>query len=158
MDMTRMTPPRRAKLVLLVLAVAIVGLGVWAWKPVWLWATTRHVYVEMRRPGWSPQRGWKTVLRWSGEAHGRMVLFDPRTGWKVIERRFAYGEQLEISSWDGGSVAMQVWLDDSGTRPYGYYSRRSPPWLWGATDETAPSIPEWMKDDEKWAKALEEAR
>ena len=26
-----MTPPRRAKLVLLVLAVALVGLGVWAW-------------------------------------------------------------------------------------------------------------------------------
>ena len=24
------------------------------------------------------------------------------------------------------------------------------PWLWGVTDQTEPSMPEWMKDDEKW--------
>ena len=34
----------------------------------------------------------------------------------------------------------------------------SPPWLWGVTDQSEPTMPAWMKDDEKWAKALEEAR
>ena len=35
-----MNSPRRARLVLLVVAVAIVGLGVWAWEPVYWWAMT----------------------------------------------------------------------------------------------------------------------
>ena len=32
--------PRRTKLVLLVLAVALVGLGVWAWEPLWVASKT----------------------------------------------------------------------------------------------------------------------
>ncbi len=33
--------------------------------------------------------------------------------------------------------------------------RARPPWLWGVTDQTEPTMPAWMKDDEKWAKARE---
>ena len=32
---------------------------------------------------------------------------------------------------------------------------QSPPWLWNVTDQTAPSIPAWMKDDELWQRALD---
>ena len=38
-----MTSPRRARLVLLVLAAAIVGLGVFAWEPVYWWVMTTEV-------------------------------------------------------------------------------------------------------------------
>ncbi len=41
-----MTPPRRAKLVLLVLAVAIVGLGVWRGEAVYWWVMTERAYWE----------------------------------------------------------------------------------------------------------------
>ena len=46
-----MTPPHRAKLVLLVLAVAIVGLGVWAWMdegPLWRWTMRKRSYVAVQ--------------------------------------------------------------------------------------------------------------
>ena len=33
--------------------------------------------------------------------------------------------------------------------------RRAPPWLWGVTDQTEPTMPAWMKDDEKWQAALD---
>ena len=32
---------------------------------------------------------------------------------------------------------------------------RSPPWLWNVTDQTAPSMPAWMKDDEQWQRVLD---
>ncbi len=65
-----MTPPRRAKLVLLVLAVALVGLGVFAWEPVWMWATTRESLewgaASWKEPGIEVQRGVKRLSIWNG--------------------------------------------------------------------------------------------
>ena len=73
-----MTPPRRAKLVLLVLAVAIVGLGVWAREPVWWWVMTERIVHEVSEDEKLPvgsnavfslnddTRGWLRVNRWSG--------------------------------------------------------------------------------------------
>ena len=29
------------------------------------------------------------------------------------------------------------------------------PWLWGVTDQTAPSMPAWMKDDKQWQATLD---
>ncbi len=72
-DLNRMTPPHRAKLVLLVLAVAIVGLGVWAWEPVWWWVMTERTYIELPS-GTShsdlSERGWAQLSRWSNNPHG----------------------------------------------------------------------------------------
>ena len=45
-----MTPPRRAKLVLLVLAVAIVGLGVWRGEAVWMWMSTKRISITSQTP------------------------------------------------------------------------------------------------------------
>ena len=36
--------------------------------------------------------------------------------------------------------------------------RSSPPWLWGVTDQSTPSMPGWMKDDAKWQAALDAQR
>ena len=30
-----------------------------------------------------------------------------------------------------------------------------PPWSWNVTDQTQPSMPEWMTDDAKWQAALD---
>ena len=34
-------------------------------------------------------------------------------------------------------------------------TRRAPPWWWDVTDQTEPSMPEWMKDDEQWQATLD---
>ena len=31
----------------------------------------------------------------------------------------------------------------------------APPWRWGVTDQTEPTMPAWMKDDAKWQAALD---
>ena len=83
------TPPRRAKLVLLVLAIAVVGLGVWAWEPVWWWVTTGTVPVDRIRRSFSlrhPLRGYDRVKRWDpGVLHGRQVVWYAQTGMMAWE-------------------------------------------------------------------------
>ena len=70
---TRATP-RRAKLVLLVLAVALVGLGVLASEPLYWWVTTERSYCED-----GGRRGWLIVDRGDDDILGA-VFFDPTTG------------------------------------------------------------------------------
>ena len=42
---------RRARIVLLVLAVGIAALGIWAWEPVYWLLTTEKVYFGYWTPG-----------------------------------------------------------------------------------------------------------
>ena len=147
-----MTPPRRAKLVLLVLAVAIVGLGVWAREPVYWWVMTERVWSEHETDRWVYVRGWERVSRWADDSPNRH-RFEGKW-WYVRNGLLYYHHDAQRRTtqtfWDiNGSVQCQL---------QGSELRRSPPWLWGVTAQTKPTMPAWMKDDEKWAKALEEAR
>ena len=155
-------PPRRAKLVLLVLAVALVGLGVWAWVdegPLWRWMMTTRRYRESSRES-ELVRGWSTIHRWSGINVGPFADYFVRSG-----KRSSYGSESDDgiykhTSWKfDGSVSWQISYNvriPPGDREKGL--NYLPPWLWGVTDQTEPTMPEWMKEDEKWAKAFEEQR
>ena len=55
-----------------------------------------------------------------------------------------------------GSVAEQNQAASIDGHPSMH--REGPPWLWGVTDQTEPSMPEWMKDDAKWQVALDAQR
>ena len=143
-----MTPPRRAKLVLLVLAVAFVGLGVLASQPVYWWVMTKRQYYEIFYMG-GRERGYQAVWRWGrqpGVAHGWGRSYNVDSGVLRGESYHENGLLLRETSWfHDGEVIHQ--LDEAK-------SRWAPPWWWGVTDQTEPTMPAWMKDDEKWQAAL----
>ena len=161
-----MTPPRRAKLVLLVLAVALVGLGVWAWEPVqWLWwrVTARRVVGEGTIDwGEGPLRirGWYFVRKIDGvDSFGPDAFYYVETGFKAWDIvRLSSNSDLGEVFWNSNGGVLCQGRPPQGPRKtldlsVDYY-HKSPPWLWGVTDQTSPSIPEWMKDDAQWQAAL----
>ena len=93
-------------------------------------------------------RGWLRVNRWSGRVE-KARLYYRNTGLMAVEATRDDGDALLTTAWrEDGSVWHQV-PPRTRTLP------QSPPWLWGVTDQTAPSIPAWMKDDERWQAALD---
>ncbi len=149
-----MTPPRRAKLVLLVLAVALVGLGVWAWEPLWMWATTKTVTRPPATRNWDGLRvrSYAIVKRWRDFPPERTVEFYEKTGFKSMEVEWR-AAPFRWTTWNvDGSVAEQNQADIDG---HPIIHRDSPPWLWGVTDQTEPTMPAWMKDDAQWQAALD---
>ncbi len=151
---------RSAKVALGVLVVAVVSLGVWAWEPL----LTKTTYY-----GQSGQRGWHRGYRWSDprwpRSYGHAILWWEDSGFKQWEI-FVRDGDLCVTSWNSdGSVAGQSIEAQRGPDPeatktppwwWGLTKQRqySAPWLWGVTEQTEPTMPEWMKDDEKWAKAV----
>ena len=145
---------RRARVALTVVALAVVGLGVWAWEPLYDWVSIERMLLDegFFEDGAKyvddfgvfaghPARGWTMEDRWTGH-YVYLVGFYLETGMKSLE-----GEGERITVWRiDGAVAFQE--GDDGEK------RRSPPWLWGVTDETSPTMPAWMKDDAKWQAAL----
>ena len=151
-----MTPPRRAKLVLLMLTAAIVGLGVWHGEAVWWWVMTKRDPCQNGSDG-HEMRGWETVPRWEFlGTHRSAELWFAETGFKASKGEWETADRLagfRITVWNpDGSVKMQ--LKGLPRRD----KKASPPWWWGVTDQTEPSIPAWMKDDEKWQAALDAER
>ncbi len=147
-----MTPPRRAKLVLLVLAVALVGLGVWRGEAVYWWVmTTKPVFEDLNdRNHTHCKRGFVVRYRWSGDlAPGVSCGWYLANGLKAWEDEWTEtGQRIRRTVWQ---VDGTVWYQDLGL----VNTRRSPPWLWGVTDQTSPTMPDWMKDDAQWQAALD---
>ena len=152
-----MTPPRRAKLVLLVLAVALVGLGVWAWVnagPLYWWVMTERVYVERVDSEGYRVRGYRGRSRWGDDDRlPLLVLWYVDTG--LMANKSVHGEQPRATTWrHDGTVNCQLGHDRARLRG-GPTLWSRPPWLWGVTDQTEPSMPAWMKDDALWQAALD---
>ncbi len=167
-----MTPPRRAKLVLLVLAVALVGLGVWAWEPLWMWVMTKTVLVEHlpsvdrvqtldRAEKWVSyaRRGTYSVERWIGGFHGWYRVWFTETGKLACEMYFRHHWPVRRTVWwFDGTVAEQtrpIGVPNESDDSVALETKTEAPWWWNATDQTEPSMPEWMKDDAKWQAALD---
>ena len=76
-------------------------------------------------------------------------------GFLGVEGWFEDGIPIRQTAWDAeGRVTIQVeWTGKGGSSNQRYISR--PPWLWGVTDQTEPTIPAWMKDDAQWQAALD---
>ncbi len=161
---------RRGKVVALLVALALVAVAVPLAEPVWRWVTTKRTassqilpgghlgHGESSLPGGHLTRGYADVNRWGRESRLEETSWYVENGRKAFEQEWSDGEVLRRTDWDIEGKAFQQYrlFDDSGNEAYQF--RHSPPWWWGVTDQTEPSIPEWMKDDAKWAKALEEAR
>ena len=151
---------RAARLTLAAVAVAVIGLGVWAWEPLYWWVITERVFTGHNDGDGGIVRGWYRIGRWSGREtrDGRAVTWFVSTGYRASETFFAggFGRIGRTTIWKpSGSVQHQIgptqWPGVPGWRT-------SPPWLWGVTDETEPSIPAWILDDERWQAALDAQR
>ena len=92
------------------------------------------------------------MSRWTGKRYG------PIGGWYVdsglrVSAGIDFGNNRNLTNWrPNGVVAMQGVLAPSG---FPTTQKDSPPWLWGVTDQTEPTMPVWMKDDAKWQAALD---
>ena len=146
---------RRARVVLGVVALAVVGLGVWAWEPLWWLVTTRVRFYQtemdignVNARMWVPVRGQGRVHRWNGEWHGKGLFYHPSNGYLAAEIVWQTGRVVRSTRWkEDGRVYYQSSPDQR--------ERESAPWLWGVTDQTAPSMPEWILDDKQWQAALD---
>ncbi len=164
--------PRRARLVLVLVVLGVVGMGVFAWEPVSLWLLTVETPFVMQEFGLN-LRGIKRVTRWGdpGYLHGTTVTWHVETGFLRSEEAHSFGRLLRATVWYAdGRVNYQIAEQmEKQTDPYSVkreppravnqYTamriRREPPWLWNVTDQTAPSMPTWRKDDEQWQRALD---
>ncbi len=134
----------------------------WAREPVWHWISIERVptqdlgVVGLNEPVRSWLRGFTFINRWTGEEVGGVAYY--LDGFKYKEWRGDPVLGYEWTVWNRprwnshGHVAAQCRPGKTGL----FENKSSPPWWWGVTDQAAPSMPAWMKDDEKWAKALEE--
>ena len=134
--------PRRARLVLVLVVLPWLALGVFVWEPMYSWVTTKRIYMES---GSGEQRGWYLVSRWDDKrTPGPFVVWYVESGYKVTEETAPFARTI----WNpNGTISTQVMAD--GT------IKETPPWLWNSTDQTEPSMPAWMKDDEQWQRALD---
>ena len=104
----------------------------------WYWENTHDEFGEL-------YRGWYLVHRWTGEVSEPCVAWWVDSGYLCEAGDTATGYTLYRP--DGTVLAQNV---------VGGARRSSPPWLWGVTDQTEPSIPEWMRDEEAWGARLAE--
>ena len=117
---------------------------------------------SVKEPKDTRTRGWQTVRRLDPSvSHGLTVQYHVSTGFKAWEAEYSHGELVRRTTWNAdGRVERQIAGEESRTtRVRGMKRNRNflstPPWLWGVTDQTAPTMPEWMKDDAKWQAALD---
>ena len=144
---------RCARLVLVVVLLGVVSVGVVAWEPVWQWATTKNRYFE----AWD-SLGVSNKVR--GYRHDR-IWGDPEevTMFSAVRGKVWYMHSGYLAQeWHG--PGRMTWWEFSGELAeqwddHGDVEISSPPWLWSVTDQTTPSMPAWMKDDEQWQRALD---
>lgn len=133
-----------SRLTISILAVVVVaGIVAAAWKPLTERFTANRVYCEysVTRDG-RPEtiRGWRDHDRQSGEML-RKHYWWLRTGMKCEEL-----DERGSAHWNpDGSV---------NDRP----TRRAGAKRWEVTAQLEPSMPEWMKDQERWRRALERSQ
>ena len=103
------------------------------------------------KPAFQQLRGSYRVKRWNPtERYGTSVLFWRRTGVKASQNVFIHGQCAYITMWDPDGYVMVQYDISTGRCKV----RDKLPWWWGVTNQTAPSIPAWMKDDAQWQAAL----
>ena len=121
--------------------------------------TTERVYFEEIWCG-HEVRGWRTYQRqgdYRGAGHRRWVYWFLGNGRKQSEANWSEGYLLWMTEWnyDGTVHAQFDFVSPDGSLTDSPREKESPPCLWGVSDQTTPSMPAWMKDDEKWQAALD---
>ena len=139
-----------AKLILIALAVVTVIGGVLCWDPLYWHIKTKPFFWEK-----GGLAGYKRVLRSSPNvSHGRSRLWRRDSGMIAMDRWYENGVRLRMTYWNKEGVVEWQRRQPPGGRARDE-EQFQPPWWWGATDQTAPSMPEWMRNDDKWRRVLD---
>ena len=154
-------------LTLILLAVAALLVSLWVNQgPLWRWVVLETHVHHSPRDG-NAIRWVTTRSRWSkgkvGCAFRHSVGYYVQTGTKAGELRYDGDENLVLSTrWNfDGSIESQHRNMSLGQVSAGNYiwsggeRQREPPWWNGVTEQTEPSMPEWMKADDQWQAALD---
>lgn len=139
--------PRRVAVIVLLLA--LVGVGVWKGEAVWWFVLTRQspFYGESRNGSSSVVKfgGYSSFSRWSDDAQllGESVDWYADSGYLHSRSFHRFDGSWRTTEWNAdGTIRIQ--MDDlhrggfSATK-----GRTKPPWLWGEKDETSPTAP-WV--------------
>ena len=90
-------------------------------------------------------RGWVSRGRWGEQLYGPTERWFLETGCRATQS----DDERHWTEWSvDGSVRQQISFGKGR-------GKKQPPWLWGVTDQTAPTMPAWMKDDAQWQAALD---
>ncbi len=136
---------RRARLILVGVVLALVAVSVPLAGPVWEWVTTKETSkletIDGHEVLWT-----RAASRWDAKGPGRVVSYYTENGFKRVEGEWRHGGIFHaFTMWNfDGTVRLQQRDPDKHPR----FSRQSPPWWWGVTDQTEPTAP-WWKGGEK---------
>ena len=131
-------------LAFLVLALCATTVALW-WQPIVWSVTTRRVYFEFTTESGEVGRGWELKNRWTVDRVGPYKSWYLSTGYVSNEGSLGRGGSIWHS--DGTLLEQNAVGQDE--------SVVDEPWLWGEGDQSEPSIPEWMLDDDEWQAALD---
>ena len=94
---------------LVLVVLGVVGVGVFAWEPVWWWVTTERAFFEEEHNGYDAVRGWKTKRRWSpNEEYGPWIGWYVETGLKAGEGTLGQASNLRGTYWKtDGTIRSQ---------------------------------------------------
>ena len=151
-----MASSRRGRFIAVVIAlaaIAVVALCVSLWVnegPMWRWVMTDVVVDEeiKKLPGWPKEekvRCYGRNDRWDG-TRIQDLWFSASTGYLCRDQRWSAVETFRITVWgQDGKIAMQ------GSARAGkiLVANLEPPWLWGVTDQTEPTDPQWIAEHGK---------
>ena len=151
---------KKRHLIAAAIVVAVVAVVVLLWVnegPLWRMVMLKTIILPEytpKKPLWDahPLRGWATARRWVRphperflgtlpELYGKSVFYFTENGFKAFEE-YSGREEVRTTYWNfNGKVHEQsrFALDEVETR-------KSPPWLWGVTDQTEPTAPWWGKE------------
>ena len=163
---------RRARVALGIIALAVIGLGVWRGEAVYWWMTTERAFVSYQKLMGVDKnsgdlvseeiRGFVSTRRGNADAdallgleHGWSIDWYVSSGFMASEELYRDGVLLRETQYrPDGSVSWQFRAGPDANAEVGRLY--SPPWLWGVEDQTRPSIPEWMKVDGQWQQLVRE--
>jgi len=145
---------RRARLVLVVIVLGVVGVGVVVWEPLW-WlmiktslddneavrGTPDHRRELTGNPVDRIEHKTRRVLRthrWTGENHGWEQCWFVETGRLHHEALYVRGELKRETEWSYSGVVCRQRFRTLGGR---LIMTDRNPWRWNVTGQTAPSSP-----------------
>ena len=141
----------RSKVILAGLIFALIGAGFWRGADVWIWATTKVVYIKNSFRNEVDSVTLLRIHRWieHGEDDPLIVL---ECCWRLetgmpSHRTYTYSDlSWRRTEWRTNGTVYQQRLRSGEVRG-------KPPWLWGDSDQSEPTAPwilEGMTFDAWW--------
>ena len=141
-----MKSKRVARLLLLVLATAVVVVAIPMLRPVFWWVVTTKESFGFVNGSFDDTWGWYRKLRWSEARYGYCVLYYTKNGFKARESDMRHGKIIWATDWlPNGEVSCQIQLSSGGMEE----EKLSPPWWRDVEDQTSPSDPQWIAEHGK---------